>query len=49
MRFEPSTYQPIDQQPGITTITLKSQLWVGDTEKLSVAFRHASLVLVEFR
>ena len=30
--------QPIDYQPGVMTITPKSQLWVGDTEKLSVTF-----------
>ena len=39
--------EPTDFQSGIITITLKSQLWVGDTEKLSVAFSHASLILVE--
>ena len=38
--------QSIDHQSDIITITSKIQLWVGDTEKLSVTFSHASLVLV---
>ena len=41
VRFETST----DQQLGIISIALKNQLWVKDTEKLSVAFSHAWLVL----
>ena len=40
--------QPTDSQSGVTTITPKSGLWVGDTEKLSVAFIHTWLILVEF-
>ena len=40
--------QPTDSQSGVLTITPKSQLWEGDTEKLSVAFSHAWLILVEF-
>ena len=40
--------QPTDHQPGIMIITLKSQLWVEDTEKLSIAWSHTWLVLVEF-
>ena len=31
-----------------TTIIQQSQLWVGDTEKLSKTFSHSWLVLVEF-
>ena len=30
--------QPTDSQSGVITITQKSQIWVGDTEKLSMAF-----------
>ena len=30
-----------DHQSATVTITPKSQLWVGDTEKLSVAVSHA--------
>ena len=33
--------QPTDSQSGVLTITPKSQLWVGDTEKLAVTFSHA--------
>ena len=40
--------QPTDFQSGVITITLKSQLLVGDTEKLSVAFSHVWLILVGF-
>ena len=40
--------QPIDSQSGVITITPKSQLWMGDIEKLSVTFSHAWLILVEF-
>ena len=41
--------QPIyDSQSGVITITPKSQLWFGDTEKVSVTFSHAWLILVEF-
>ena len=36
--------QPTDHEPGMITITLKSQLWVGDTQKISVAFCHVYLV-----
>ena len=36
-----SKSQPTDSQSGVITITAKSQLWVGDTEKLSVTFNHA--------
>ena len=32
----------------LKTNTPRSQLWVGDTEKLSVALTHAWLILVEF-
>ena len=39
--------QPTDSQSGVITITPQSQLWVGDTEKLSLTFSHAWLVLVE--
>ena len=39
---------PTDSQSGVLTTTPQSQLWVGDTEKLSVAFSHARLILVEF-
>ena len=35
-------------QPAIMTIMLAYQLWVGDTEKFSVTFSHAWLILVEF-
>ena len=40
--------QPTDSQSVIITITPPSQLWVGDTEKLSLTFSHAWLILVEF-
>ena len=40
--------QPTDSQPGVLTTTPQSQLWVGDTAKLSVTFSHAWLILVEF-
>ena len=40
--------QPTDSQPGVISITPKSQLWVGDMEKLSVTFSHAWLILLEF-
>ena len=40
--------QPTDSQSGVITITPKSQLWVRDTEKLSVTFSHTWLILVEF-
>ena len=40
--------QPTDYQPGIITIKLESPLREGDTEKLSIVFTHARLVLVEF-
>ena len=39
---------PTDSQSGVLTTTPQSQLWVGDTEKLSVTFSHAWLILVEF-
>ena len=39
---------PTDYQSGVLTTTPQSQLWVGDTEKLSVVFSHAWLILVEF-
>ena len=39
--------QPTDSQSRVLTITPKSRLWVGDTEKLLVAFSHAWLILVE--
>ena len=35
-------------QPGIITITPITQLWVGDTEKLSLAFTHGWLALDEW-
>ena len=38
--------QRTDHHSIIITITLKCQLWLGDTEKLSIAFSHAWLVLV---
>ena len=40
--------QPTDSQSGVITITPKSQLWMWDMAKLSVAFSHAWLILVEF-
>ena len=40
--------QPTDSQSEVLTTTPQSQLWVGDTEKLSVTFSHAWLILVEF-
>ena len=40
--------KPTDSQSGVLTTTSQSQLWVGDTEKLSVTFSHAWLILVEF-
>ena len=40
--------QPTNSQSGVITITQKSQLWVGDTEKLLVNFSHAWLILAEF-
>ena len=39
--------QPIDSQSGVLTITPQRQLSVGDTEKLSVTFSYAWLILVE--
>ena len=39
-KFLYSNSQPTDHQPGIITITPKSQLSVGDTEKLSVTFSY---------
>ena len=39
---------PADSQSGVLTTTPQSQLRVEDTEKLSVAFSHAWLNLVEF-
>ena len=39
---------PTDQQSGVLTITPQRQLWVGDTENLTVAFGHAWLALTEF-
>ena len=33
--------QPTDSQSGVLTTTPQSQLWVGNTEKLSVNFSHA--------
>ena len=43
-----SNWQPTDSQSEVITITPKSQLWVGDTEKLSVTFSHARLITVQF-
>ena len=40
--------QPTNLQPGVLTTTPQSQLWVGDTEMLSVACSHTWLILVEF-
>ena len=40
--------QSIDSQSQVLTTTPQSQLWVRDTEKLSVTFSHAWLILVEF-
>ena len=40
--------QPTDSLSGVLTTTPQSQLWEGDTEKLSVAFSHAWLILVQF-
>ena len=37
-----------DSESGVLTTTPRSQLWMVDTEKLSVAFSHAWLILVEF-
>ena len=37
-----------DHQSGMLTITLNCQLWVRDTEKLSLSYSHAWLILVEF-
>ena len=45
-RFLYSNSQPTDSQSGVITITLKSQLGVGDTEKLTT-FSYAWLTLVE--
>ena len=42
-----SNPEPTDQHPRVITITLNSQLWVGDTKNLSVAFSHVWLVQVE--
>ena len=42
------TFEPTDSQSGVLTTTPQSQLWVGDTEKLSVTFSHTWLILVEF-
>ena len=39
-KFLYSNSQPTDHQPCIITITPKSQLSVGDTEKLSVTFSY---------
>ena len=33
--------QTTDSQSGVITITLKIQLWVGDTENVSVTFSYA--------
>ena len=41
-------YWPTDSQLGVITTTPQSQLWVGDTEKLSATFNHAWMTLVEF-
>ena len=40
--------QPTDFQSGVLNTTPQGQLWVGNTEKLSVTFSHAWLILVEF-
>ena len=40
--------QLADSQSGVITITPKSQLWVGYTEKPSLTFSHAWVILVEF-
>ena len=40
--------QPTDSHQGVLTTTPQSQMWVGDTEKLSVTFIHAWLILVQF-
>ena len=39
--------QSTDNQSAIVTIALKKQLWVGETEKLSMTVSHEWLVLVE--
>ena len=39
--------QLTDSQSGVITVTPKSQLGVGDTEKLLVTFSHAWLILVD--
>ena len=47
-KFHYLNSQPTDSQSEGITITPKSQLWLGDTEKLSIAFSHGWLILVEF-
>ena len=47
-KFMYSNLQLIDSQLGVITITPKSELWVGDTEKLSVTVSYAWLIIVEF-
>ena len=47
-KFQYLNWQPTDSQSGVITITPKDQLRAGDTEKLSVTFSHAWLILVEF-
>ena len=47
-KFLYSNSQPTDSQSRVLTITPKSQLWVGDNEKLSVTISHAWLILIEF-
>ena len=38
----------LNSESGVITITPKNHLWVGDTEKFSVAFSRAWLIPVEF-
>ena len=38
--------QPTDSQSAVITFAAKSQMWVDDTEKLSVTFSHAWVILV---
>ena len=47
-KFLYSNLQPTDSQSKVIAITPKSQLRVGDSEKLIVTFSHAWLILVEF-
>ena len=40
--------QPTRSQSGVMTIAARDQMLVEDTEKLSVTFSHAWLILVKF-